>query len=75
MNKAVTFSAVAALAASAGIALAATSSNAAPPCPKPLHGSHHVVVVVVTDCAPEIGPIFPGCDPGPCDPTAAAPRE
>ena len=74
MNKPVAFSAVAALAASAGIALAATSSSAGPICPDALRGSHTVGSVVVTDCRPDVGPIFIGCDPGPCY-TAAPPQE
>lgn len=73
---------LAAVAATTGLLVAATSSSAAWQCP-PLTQSGTPVTagpVTVQTCTtnPEdvrdiVRILIPGCDPGPCDPTAAAP--
>lgn len=67
------FGAALALSATAGVLLAASSATAYK-CPPPLeNGSVTVAGRSVNACG--LGPVVPGCDPGPCDPTAAAPTE
>lgn len=66
------FAGVAALAASTGVLLAATSASAIR-CPHPTHHAYlNVAGRQVGVCT--VGPVPPGCDPGPCDPTAVAPN-
>lgn len=76
MSKTAAFSALAAVVVSAGVALAATSADAWQ-CP-PLTEDGRTITVgpaSVRTCQLRELPIIPGCDPGPCDPTARAPQE
>lgn len=59
---------IAAVAATTGVLFAATSASATK-CPPP--GEITVGDRTISTCVV----IFPGCDPRPCDPTAAAPQE
>lgn len=73
--KAAALAGAASLVATTGLLLVATSSSSAMPCPK--NTSPHTYYVPgtgvgVAACKPWPEP---GCDPGPCDPTAAAPRD
>lgn len=70
-TKAAAISGVVALAATTGILFAATSASAYK-CPPPTQPVGDVRGIQVCGIG---GPIIPGCDPGPCDPTAAAPQE
>lgn len=67
---------VTAAASAAGVLLVATSSSAAQ-CPAPLQGRELLVhgVVSLNPCEGSYELFPPGCDPGPCDPTAAPPQE
>jgi hypothetical protein len=69
-NKIAAFSGLAVLAATTGVLLSATSASAIK-CPVPTKPG---AVVDFTQCMTG-GQIPPGCDPGPCDPTAVAPRD
>lgn len=65
-----------ALAATTGVLLAATSASAIK-CPPPLQPGEINVrgYVTLSGCYGHIVEVPPGCDPGPCDPTAAPPQE
>ena len=76
MSKTAAFSALAAVVVSAGVALAATSADAWQ-CPSPTEEGKTITAgpVSVRTCQVRELLIIPGCDPGPCDPTARAPQE
>lgn len=73
MGRAAVASGLAALAAAAGIMVAASSASAIK-CPPPTQPGQITLPVTGTTVSGCYGPVVQ-CDPRPCDPTAAPPQE